>query len=579
VNNGDGSSFDFDDLLMQLVDGELDSQQQHELAILLRTDPIARARYVDYLLLDSLLSWEQGIEEWGVGSEERTEQTSPRSALHSPLPTPHSSLTKRRLAALAVAVLVIVAGLAGRSWWRSSPTVPVAARPPLSAEGSATFRTLSNVASATDLASVVKLDAVAWESGPGLRPAEGDIVQAGLLNLRAGRISLSFVSGVVLTLEGPACLELVAVDRVFCHRGRLRARVPAEARGFVVSAPGSALTDLGTEFAINVDVDGKARGMVFQGAAEVAVLGAGGKAARTLFVEQSEAFTLDPQTGQIHEAPPDPEDFVIPLRLVAPRLILDASYPRTILDSHPSGYWRFEALRDGIIPNELAGQPPLRVHGPLELEELAPGNHGAVFHDVEEPQYLELDGLWEPLLAPGHAVEVWLLTESMKRATLISLDPIVADPTLDYSHLFLLELTGKSPGSQAKPEVVRFMHRWPPGNKMSVNIYSRDICTPNTWYHLVAQKRSGQMELYLNGTPVHSLALDPADGTLPCRLLVGRLTTKALDRASFRSILEHGSWIRSFVGRIDELAIYDHPLSAEEIQHHYRLAAATGAAH
>jgi hypothetical protein len=29
---------------------------------------------------------------------------------------------------------------------------------------------------------------------------------------------------------------------------------------------------------------------------------------------------------------------------------------------------------------------------------------------------------------------------------------------------------------------------------------------------------------------------------------------------------------RSFVGRLDELAIYDHPLSAEEVRHHYGLA-------
>ena len=60
-------------------------------------------------------------------------------------------------------------------------------------------------------------------------------------------------------MEGPADLELIAIDRVFCRRGRLRTRVPDGAEGFVVSGPGSAVMDLGTEFALNVEADGKAR--------------------------------------------------------------------------------------------------------------------------------------------------------------------------------------------------------------------------------------------------------------------------------------------------------------------------------
>jgi hypothetical protein len=34
-----------------------------------------------------------------------------------------------------------------------------------------------------------------------------------------------------------------------------------------------------------------------------------------------------------------------------------------------------------------------------------------------------------------------------------------------------------------------------------------------------------------------------------------------------------GSDIRPFVGRLDELAIYDRPLSSEEVRSHFRLAA------
>ena len=99
-----------------------------------------------------------------------------------------------------------------------------------------------------------------------------DVLAAGRLRFRSGRVTLSMFSGVVLTVEGPADLELVAIDRVFCRRGRLRTRVPEGAEGFVVASSGSAVIDMGTEFALNVETDGKSQVMVFEGLAEAALL-------------------------------------------------------------------------------------------------------------------------------------------------------------------------------------------------------------------------------------------------------------------------------------------------------------------
>src|SRR4051812_18411405 len=89
------------------------------------------------------------------------------------------------------------------------------------------------------------------------QPVEGEILAARRLRLRAGGATLTFLSGVTLTLEGPADLDLVTIDRVFCRLGRLRARVPEGAEGFVVASPGSAVVDMGTEFGLNVEADGR----------------------------------------------------------------------------------------------------------------------------------------------------------------------------------------------------------------------------------------------------------------------------------------------------------------------------------
>jgi hypothetical protein len=86
---------------------------------------------------------------------------------------------------------------------------------------------------------------------------------------------------------------------------------------------------------------------------------------------------------------------------------------------------------------------------------------------------------------------------------------------------------------------------------------------------VVGQKVGDTLELYVDGecvgkSPVKCDANNPADvATTACRLLVGRLKLKSLP--------PHGPEIRAFVGRLAELAVYDHPLTAEEIRRHARL--------
>src|SRR5438876_8182698 len=50
---------ELEQLLSELVDGELSYLQQQHLTALLRDDPALQQKYRDYLLLDALLRWEQ----------------------------------------------------------------------------------------------------------------------------------------------------------------------------------------------------------------------------------------------------------------------------------------------------------------------------------------------------------------------------------------------------------------------------------------------------------------------------------------------------------------------------------------
>jgi hypothetical protein len=144
----------------------------------------------------------------------------------------------------------------------------------------------------------------------------------------------------------------------------------------------------------------------------------------------------------------------------------------------------------------------------------------------------------------------------------------------DEKHMAYLELTGRGRRSPHEPCAVRFLDRWPAAVWGGSDVFSRRTVAPSLWRHVVGQKSGDTIELYVDGervgtSPAKPGAGDPgADGTTPCRLLVGRLK----QRSNPPFIDE----VRPFEGRLAELAVYDHPLSPEEIGQHARLR--TGAA-
>jgi hypothetical protein len=325
---------------------------------------------------------------------------------------------------------------------------------------------------------------------------------------------------------------------------------------------------MGTEFALNVEADGKAQVMVFEGAAEAALLDATGSPTRTQVVEQSQAFELDPHTGRIAAAVAEPEGFVAASGSAPARLALEPGYVAAVLAARPRGYWRFETQDDDGVPNEVSGGLPLRVNGAVTIggADTSENNGCALFAAGAPAQFLATDGLWTLPSAPGHAVELWFLPEGISHASLVGLFPpkdyLERGRHGRHVHTFLVELTAWDRQSLFKPASVRFLHRWPLDTRIGSNILSDEIYIPGRWHHLVAQKNGPRIELYFDGALAHFLELQPDHPDVGCRLVVGRRTPDPLE-------LEDS---RSFVGRIDELALYDHPLAAGEVRRHFEMA-------
>jgi hypothetical protein len=466
----------------------------------------------------------------------------------------HVALMSTAAAALVLAGLGLALGL-GRT-----RTGPGPERRPLVAPEA---RAYPKVDYAHGLAMLLKLEKVEWEPGQGPHPGPGDVLPASRLRLRSGRATLSFFNGVVLIAEGPADFELVSAERVFCRRGRLRTRVPRGAEGFVVASTRSAVMDLGTDFAIDVDDDGKARVLVHEGQTEGAVLSESGMPQRSLRMVPSDLFEINPETGRIASVA-GPRPNIAPTPMTAPPLVLDSAYRAQVLASHPWGYWRFESLTKGAVPNEVDGRPVLRASGPVRLAENPGGNRCAEFQSQPKGHYLLMDGSWNPPRGEGYAIEMWVMPEVIRHATLAVLY-VPTDSTDDrhFRHAFFTELTALTRQTMHPPGSVRLLHRSPPGSQGGSNLFSHDRYVPYRWHHVVAQVRRGRMELYLNGNANDSLPVDPDDPATNCRFLLGRLTT--VPKHSFFTS-------RPFAGRMDEVALYDHPLSPDEIRLHHAAA-------
>jgi len=70
--------------------------------------------------------------------------------------------------------------------------------------------------------------------------------------LQSGFVKLLFGSGAEVIIESPARFEILSEDELVVLSGKVYSKVPEAASGFMVRTPNSKITDLGTEFGVEV---------------------------------------------------------------------------------------------------------------------------------------------------------------------------------------------------------------------------------------------------------------------------------------------------------------------------------------
>ncbi|MEN6450332.1 MAG: LamG-like jellyroll fold domain-containing protein, partial [Thermoguttaceae bacterium] len=300
-------------LLSALVDDQLDDVGRQRLVGLLRSDPAARRQYLRHMLTDAALWIEhtatpvgRGLEsDIGVSASDRddldlaipSERPGPNAEESSlpPIIIDTSPLTPSRPLSTLFAPggwafsygvsAVVVAAVLLICWARQISHHQELARSPLPDAARAAAPETPSIGRVSGMANC------RWAKG-GARPATDmeSIPQGRKYVLDSGLLEITYRTGAKVVLQGPCIYEADSDCGGFLSSGKLIARVekseirnpkseqrsplsPLPAPHFAVRTPTAVITDLGTEFGVEVTDRGDAVAHVLEGKIEVRPLG------------------------------------------------------------------------------------------------------------------------------------------------------------------------------------------------------------------------------------------------------------------------------------------------------------------
>lgn len=539
-------------LLRRLADGELSGAEFDSLQDRLLADEAFRTRYVRFMDVEANLY--EALEATVVGA---APQVASRSRLRSALLVV-GTLLATVLVGATIFALNIVRDQALVD--KRDPT----ARPETRFIES-DLKGLKDIAIVTqvDDDSAMKEGDVPLRAGMRLKP--------GVLTVAKGMLHLEFVKGAQVTIQGPAEVHLLSADTATLISGNAWARCPEAARGFVLNAPDAAVVDLGTEFSLAVDDRGESEVHVIEGEVEVSLLGDDGNTLRNERLLESNTLRIAVEENRFETVQePSVKVPVIEKKSPAP-MIVTPQYVQEIKAGRPLIYWRFESAVNGVILNEVGSEYPAVIHDGIVPPTQGKPEVGQVPSGPSDPLVVVEDGVarftsgnfgrWVgtdtavPLLNNSpYSVEFWVKANMLQTATLVSVIP--EGELWENYHLNVIELCGQTslvhvPGS------FRFLHRHPPNARGGLNLFSDGGFTPMQWHHLVATTGPDSLRLYLNGKLVRTLKQPESIDSVPYQICLGQLKPHSLER--------------QLVGSIDEFAVYQRELSAEEVSRHYDL--------
>ncbi|MFG0264047.1 MAG: LamG-like jellyroll fold domain-containing protein [Rhodopirellula sp. JB055] len=298
---------EFDQQLGRLLDGELSDTEMDRLAQSLVDDESLQQRYVAKVQMEEglamLVREDRTGERFSELLEQRLDAESQKfDFLHSVLDRSSLNTTRDQFrrwaprAGVAIAACLMVAFWIGMWTGRQSG---------LASSGTSVGNSMQVTAESEpvdpSVALLKRTVEVDWVGESAFRM--GDSISAKqTLQLKSGWVQLQFFRGAVLTLQGPAKLEIRDPNLVVLHEGNAWANVPVPARGFTVLTPETKIVDLGTEFGVSAAPGEPTEVHVYDGLVELHDPAAVGKTASLHELVTGQSMSVDGNGNSLREA-------------------------------------------------------------------------------------------------------------------------------------------------------------------------------------------------------------------------------------------------------------------------------------
>ncbi|MBX3433675.1 MAG: LamG domain-containing protein [Pirellulales bacterium] len=560
-------------LLLATLSGDVTPDEVDRLNHAILSDSTLAGTIVEAIAQEAWLSWCAVPE----GRRELTKGGDPHEVEHEGAvahSSPHTATDDSRFRrpstlriALAAALLLAVGGVLGFATAHHSPShlFNVSRRqshsvllPPVETHP-------------TYVAHVVRASACRWESEFDSHLLVGSSLRRGeLLNLVEGVAEVRFdgFRGVAdLRIEGPAGILLSDNGSVSLSHGKVAAEVAAgsgqfkleTANGHIMLPMNASVGVSATDTTVSVHVfEGRAQ---FTAPWENVPFGSG-----VFELRRGEALTVRRDSAgalAVTRGVSQPESFISRSSMGADRLRIPDSYVQDVLALSPVLYWRFNGSGNGEIENLSRPGFLGHVEGKVRF-----GNDGGNQYidfrsgvSQEEVDSFVISDQPLPIVGgDGYTVELWFKPSHFHAGAIAALVPESPEPDGPSRQGMVVELIGPWTNNQGSPNPgkVHFFHRWHPASATvsGTSCYSEKSYDLRRWQHLVVVKDRSLMRIFLDGR----LAASVDDRTMPTTdlsLIIGQL--------------DAGGNERTFVGQLDEVAVYLQPLSEAEVRRHYDL--------
>jgi ferric-dicitrate binding protein FerR (iron transport regulator) len=512
-------------VLEELEEGTLDPSQGDDLRALLNRSPAARRAYLEFFQHSAVLRMEAAkLHEQGL------------------LPVVGSALQIRRsfqISAFAAAALVALAAIVAAL---IAVTRPEPAR----------------------LAAVVapetrwSIDGVAQNSGK--EPVS--VVEGSTVRVLSGTVRLKLESGDLMLLQGPAAVAFPTLHRPQLLQGWLWIDAPKADEPFLIEAAGLRVRDIGTRFGVRVPPEGAVEVHLVKGRVEVL----GSKTGEVLgdLKEDGKAFAFTTK-GKEEEIPLTTDPFPdLPALLKQP-----TNYRTTVLGQAPAGYWPLNEPKDGVLFNQVRESSSGFLGQAVRGGEPGPDREDGFPGFPDANRSLHLDGSSEQSAVAGidglHGVR------RKEGAVSFWIRRLPAETARDE----ILWLAGFGQKDQNVPTQAILKTYLTASGRVVFEIENGDAdvylsssrsIVDERWHQVVASWGPSSVDLYIDG---RLAAGDNEPRTLKDANLRGRFVRFGKPSRD----LQHD--FGAFTGWVDEIALWDRPLSATEVDCQYQSAVGT----